>query len=346
MDLAERRLRDAAHREAPPPQGARLLTAILPDGRTVRLAVAAPLAPAAMVSHLARVADDVARRQYSSTVHQRSAIRRLSRSVTVDTARLSTAKAKRAAGMRRRLVARYQRLDTRVTKAVTDFRTRVDRQLKIETESARRLGRRDLWDKIVIASSLPLFAAYGQQGQLSNTANLALTLSLLIWLVGDEVVQSLFGSDEKSVYPWRDTDIWSYLAPIGNILTAFWLFGDRQNERFITGVTTVKAGVTLTEVPGQTFRQFENVDLSPRIAPDHRDDFETFKDVRVVATVGATRLPAGAEVRSIGASVRRGRLQLTFDVVTAAPVTTGPTALGEVDVAWIVDTADPTPPPS
>ena len=338
MDLDERRLGDADHREAPP-QGARLLTAVLPDGRMVRLAVARPLAPADTIGHLARDTERVTRQQHSSTVRQRAAIRRLSLAVEADTVRLSTAQAERATAIRRRLVARYKRLDARVTKVVTDFRTRVDRQLKLETESARRLKRRDLWDKIVIASSLPLFAAYGQQGQPWNTTNLALTLSLLIWLVGDEVVQTLFGSDEKSIYPWRDTDIWSYLAPIGNVLTAYWLFGSRQNERFITGVTTVK---TKVDAGQQTFRQFAPVDVLPRVASDHRADFETFKDVPVVATVSATRLAAGAEVRSIGASVHRGRLRISFDVVTAVPVA-GPADLGEVDIAWIVDTAEPEP---
>ena len=346
MDLDERRLRDGDDREAPPPHGTRLLTAILPGGRAVRLAVSPPLARAGAVSDLARDADRQTARRYSSIRRQRSAVLRLSRTIAADTERLAAAQTRRAAAIRRRLVARYKRLDTRVTKAVTEFHGRLERQLHIERESARRLGRRDLWDKIVIASSLPLFAAYGQQGQVSNTANLALTLSLLIWLVGDEVVQTLFGpeeKDEKSGYPWRDTDIWSYLAPIGNVLTAWWLFGDRQNERFITGVTTVKVGIAATAtVPGQSFRQFERVDLSNRVGADHRADFETFKGVPVAATVAAARLTSGlgAEVQGIAPSVHRGRLHLSFDVTTTVPLV-GPLPLGEVDVAWIVDTAEP-----
>jgi len=350
VDPDERRFRDEQDREAPP-QGARLVTAILPDGRLVRLAVPAPLAPANIVSHLARETERRARQSGVTIARQRSAIRQLSRTIAADTERLSAAQSGRAAAIRRRLVTRYQRLDTRVTEAVTEFRGRVERQLRIERESVRRLGRRDLWDKIVIASSLPLFAAYGQQGQLSNTANLALTVSLLIWLVGDEVVQALFGSeakDEKSVYPWRDTDIWSYLAPIGNVLTAWWLFGDRQNERFITGVTTVKVGVEATAASNQlTFPQSESVDLSRRVALDHRPDFETFKGVPVVATVGATRLTGlGGEVHGVHASVRKGKLRLSFDVVTPAPIAGRPASLGEVDIAWIVDTAEPPTTPS
>jgi hypothetical protein len=343
VDLNERRLREA-HRGASP-RGTRLLTAILPDGRIVRLAVATPLAPAATVNRVARLAEDVAEWQCSATDRQRGAIERLMRQVADDAGRLSAAKVERAGALGRRIVTRYEKLDGRVTTAVDEFRSRVERQVKVEVETARRLGRRDLWDKIVIASSLPLFAAYGQPGQPFSTTNLALTLSLLIWLVGDQVVEAVFGSEEKSIYPWRDTDIWSYLAPIGNLLTGWWLFGDRQNERFVTGVTPVTlAGDPNT--PGKVnFHQSLNIDLSRRVASEHWPDFETFKGVPVVATVSSTRLSAGigATVRGLGAVVERGKLLLSFDVV-AAPLASGetrPASFGEVDIAWIVDTAEP-----
>ncbi len=342
MDLDERRLRDRMHRGAPP-SGTRLLTAILPGGRTVRLAVATPLAPASAVRSLADLAEDVAEQRGAATARQGAAIGRLARWVNGDARRLTIAKARRAAVMRRRLVARYRKLDARVTHAVQKHHARVDRQMKLEIESVGRLARRDLWDKIVVASSLPLFAAYGQPGQPFNTANLALTLSLLIWLVGDQIVEAVFGSGEKSAYPLPDTDIWSYLAPIGNVLTGWWLFGDRQNERFITGVTPVTLGVGALSVPATLPRYSSRLDLTDRIAPDHRDDFETFKGVRVVATVGASRFAPGitGDVRNLTAEVRRGRLYLSFDFTTAAPVLSPPPSLGEIDVAWIVDTEQP-----
>jgi len=338
-----RRFRDRVHRGAPPP-GTRLLTAILPDGRTVRLAVAAPLAAASAVRSLADLAEDVAEQRGAATARQGAAIGRLARWVNGDARRLSIAKARRAAVMRRRLVARYRKLDARVTHAVQKHHARVDRQMKVEIESVRRLARRDLWDKIVVASSLPLFAAYGQPGQLFNTANLALTLSLLIWLVGDQIVDAVFGSEEKSAYPLPDTDIWSYLAPVGNVLTGWWLFGDQQNERFITGVTPIALPVKASPVPAMPFSYSTRLDLADRVAPDHREDFETFKGVRVVATIGASRLAQGitGEVQNLRAEVRRGRLHLSFEFTTAAPVLSPPPSLGEIDVAWIVDTQHPT----
>jgi hypothetical protein len=249
----------------------------------------------------------------------------------------------RAARHRRHLRARYARLDWRVTKAAADYRGRIQRQVEFDKEAVRRLRRRDLWDQIVVASSLPLFAAYGQSGGPFNTTNVALTLSLLIWLVGDQVVQALFGSEEKEEkpqYPWRDTDIWSYIAPIGNLLTGWWLFGDRQTERFVSGVTTVEVPVDAAAPASQVvFRCSEIVELSKRIANDDRDDFESFTRVPVVATIGSSRLATGATVQGLEASVSGGRLTLSFSVVTSAPVAGRPASLGEVDIAWIVDTA-------
>jgi hypothetical protein len=345
VDFDGRRLHENDIRGAPP-KGTRLLTAALPGGRVVRLAVPAPVATDATVRNLARLAENVSEQHVSTAFRQREGIVELSHRVANDTSRLSAAMTARTAGHRRHLRARYARLDRRVTEAAADYRGRIQRQVAFDEEAMRRLRRRDLWDKIVVASSLPLFAAYGQQGQPFNTTNVALTLSLLIWLVGDQVVAALFGSDEKEEkpeYPWRDTDIWSYIAPIGNVLTGWWLFGDRQTERFVSGVTTVKVPVDATApAPQVVFHHSETVELSKRIAKDDRDDFKSFKRMPVVATFGSSRLSAGATVQGLDASVSGGRLTLSFSVVTPAPVAERPASLGEVDIAWIVDTAKPT----
>jgi hypothetical protein len=338
VDLDERRFRDGDHRGAPPSVGVRRITAILPNGRTVRLAAAVPLAPASSVGDLAGLARRRSRQHDVSGARQRWAIRQLSHTVVAGAERVSLANVRRTAAIGRRLADRSRRLDMRLTKASAEMRERVQRQIAFEVESVRRLHRRNLWDNIVVASSFPLFAAFGEQGRPFSTTNLALTLSLLVWLVGDDVVRRIFGSEEKekSPYPWRETDIWSYLAPIGNVLTAWWLFGDRQNARFITGVTTMKIAAAGSGL--QTFAVAEKVDLVSRVALDDRDDFKAVKDVPVVATVGATRLEVAGAARSVSAWVHGGALYLDVMVVTDAPVT-GPGALGEIDIAWIVDTA-------
>jgi hypothetical protein len=122
-------------------------------------------------------------------------------------------------------------------------RRRVAEEILLGRETARRMRRRDLWDKILIATSLPLFAAYGQRGNPFGVNNLTLLISLLIWLVGDEIADTLFRSAEKSPYPLRDADIWSYIAPAGNLLAGWWLMDGQQHERFVVGLTSTSGSV-------------------------------------------------------------------------------------------------------
>jgi hypothetical protein len=348
-DLDERRLREEVHRGAPP-RGARLLTAILPNGRIVWLRVATPLAPAASVNHLADLAENVAQWRQSASHAQSGAIERLLHTVAADADRLDEARLERARAFRRRIVAADNKLDRRLSKAADEFRSKIERQLKIERETVRRLRRRDFWDQIVIATAFPLFAAFGQQGQPFGANNLTLTLSLLIWLVGDDVVEALFGSNEASPYPLRDADAWSYLAPIGNLLAGWWLLGDLQHKRFITGIASVKLeGVTPSVTPHGTFAyQYRvKVDLSAQVAPDHLPDFEMFVGVPAVATFRRVRLSPdacsiNARIDNVTATVEEGTLVLSLTAFTDVPAhRRHHSVLGDVEVAWMVDTAQP-----
>src|SRR4029077_8272208 len=83
----------------------------------------------------------------------------------------------------------------------------------------------------------------------------------------------LFEPSKKSPYPLDDTDAWSYVAPIGNILTGWGLLGDRQHQRFVAGLTSDlfegvnDAGeIVISGV----------VDLTPVVAAEHLDDFLAF----------------------------------------------------------------------
>lgn len=253
------------------------------------------------------------------------------------------------------MVKSHRRLDIRLAKARDELRSKLDQQLKIDRENVNRLRRRDLWDKILIAASLPLFSAYGQRGKLLGSHNLTLSLSLLVWLVGDHLMDAVFGSrSSRSRYAVDDADAWSYLAPIGNVLAGWWLLGDRQHERFVSGVTTVK----LEKVqPGtsKAYRYVTHVDLEDRIAKDHVADFRHFANVPAVATVGAMRLSSEGKaieprIERLSARIDNGelRLRLTFRAVPqkSAPGP-APTALGEVDIAWIIDTQEaPAPLPA
>jgi hypothetical protein len=253
--------------------------------------------------------------------------------------------------LRRRIDAADNALGRRLSNAREEFRTRLDKQLQVDRENARRLRRRDFWDKILIASSLPLFAAYGQPGNAFGVNNLTLTLSLLVWLVGDHVVEAVFGSrTRKSPYVLHDADAWSYIAPLANVLAAWWLLDDRQHERFVTGITTVKLEKREVHMPpsGPAFYRYRaDVALKDLIGKDHFPDFETFKAVPAVATIRGVRLsPEGRvidpRIERLAARVDAGLLTLSFRAVPqAAPSLAFPTVLGEIDIAWMVDTDKP-----
>ncbi len=222
-----------------PYRGVRSLAAILPNGRIVWLRVDESLAPVRALGNLGQLADNTARWRRASVQSQSEAIERLSRTIASDTERTLDARIARTGATRRRIVASNRRLDRKLAKAREEHRARVEKQLRIERESVARLGRRDLWDKLLVLSSLPLFTAYGQPGAPLSANNVALLLTLLVFLVGDQIVDALFGSGEKSPYPVRDADVWTYLAPAANLLAGWWLLSDRQHERFVAGRTVI-----------------------------------------------------------------------------------------------------------
>ena len=236
--VIESRLRGDAG-SGTPYRGVRSLAAILPNGRIVWLRVDSSLAPVRALGNLGQLADNTARWRRASVQSQSEAIERLSRTIASDTERTLDARVARTGATRRRIVASNRRLDRKLAKAREEHRARVEKQLRIERESVARLGRRDLWDKLLVLSSLPLFAAYGQPGAPLGANNVALLLTLLVFLVGDQIVDALFGSGDKSPYPVRDADVWTYLAPAANLLAGWWLLSDRQHERFVAGRTVI-----------------------------------------------------------------------------------------------------------
>jgi hypothetical protein len=351
VDGDERRFRDADHRGAPP-GGTRQLAAILPNGRTVWLRVDRPLAPAASVNHVGRLAEQLAERRQAEIAARAGETERLSTVVAADIERLEETRIARVRAFRRRIAAGHNTLDARLAKARDELRSRLDAQLKIDRENLRRLRRRELWDKILLATSLPLFAAYGERRNPLGSNNLTLVFLLLIWLVGDQVVEAVFGTDSgKSKYALADADAWSYLAPIGNVLAAWWLLGDRQHKRFVTGVTTITLEKKEPQVGSGTvfYRYHATVDLSGEIGKDHFADFATFSGVPVVATIASIRLSSDGvsvdpEIEALRAKVEDGVLKLSFRAVPRNASLPMPSSLGELDIAWMVDTDNPSAP--
>jgi hypothetical protein len=171
-----------------------------------------------------------------------------------------------------------------------------------------------IWNSVLLATSAPFFAAYGDRAKPFSQNNLILTGSLLGWLVVDEIIDAFAGNSGalKGL-----ASLWSYLAPIGNGATAFFLLDNKQHERFVSGVTEIPVGA-----PGVV-----TVSLTDGlIAKSAVDDFKKEKHA-VVATLLDPASAAGT-VNELRATVNDGNLTLIID----------PGLTVAAKVAWIVDT--------
>ena len=171
-----------------------------------------------------------------------------------------------------------------------------------------------MWNSVLLATAAPFFAAYGERSRPFSRNNLILTGSLLAWLVVDEIVDAFAG---RSGALRGVASLWSYLAPIGNGATAFFLLDNQQHERFVSGVTEIPAGP-----PGAVTVSLTN----GLIAKNAIDDFKKEKHA-VVATLLDPASAAGT-VTELRATVNDGNLTLTID----------PAPTVAAKVAWIVDT--------
>lgn len=327
-------------------------------GRRAWLRILPPAAPAEGLRRLSDTAEQDARWRRTETRGQAGAIRRLAQQLADDVEKLTEARIERARRMRARLVARYLRNDRRLAKAAVAYQKRVAAEIALAHETARRMGRRELWDKILIVSSLPLFAAYRQPGNPFGVNNLTLLIALLVWLVGDEVSDAVFRSrSKKSPYPLRDADVWSYIAPAGNLLAGWWLMDGLQHERFVAGFTHefAREELPVPASPGVLRHIYvSEVPLSKVVAPRHFEQFQTFKDVPVVAILRtATLNVAGAAVENVSAIVNEvtpglvtkgkpGILLIKVTILAPDPgVAPAPSVVDQLEVAWMVDTQDP-----
>ena len=358
---AERQARLPTGRGGAPPRGVRTLTAILPNGQSLWLRVEPTSAPATALGELARLSERNAARQRHALQTLQRDFDRLSASIAGDADRLGRDRLARAVALRRRAFQEQRARERKVAAQLKAYRARLARQIRLERDAFRRLRHRDLWDAIVLASALPLFAAYGERGRPLGVHNLTLTASLLIWLVGDEIVDALFGTAAPSDQILRDTDIWSYLAPFGNLLAGWWLLGGRQHERLLAGTTAMAVteatpsepdGFTATSdllAPGGPEIRYEfrmRVAVSSLVGDDHRPDFQGFGLVPVVATVKSVSLTGavpGASVTSHSAVITHGSLDLAVTVVGPDPrvppaIPPVPVAIKSLEVAWVMDT--------
>jgi hypothetical protein len=352
VDDFVRRPRDDLREGAPPVRGARTITGVLPSGRTVWLGVAPAPAPLDEVNRLARSAGELGDRRDRAITWHSDAIERLGRRIDGDTTRLVEAGQKRAGRLARRLARASAGAEARTSERLARRAAELERQAEMEWTSVERLRSLATWDTLLVASSLPLFAAFGQRRGPLASNNLTLALSLLVWLVGDEVA-ALLSPPSPDGELLRQPDVWSYLSPALNVLTGWFLLHDGQHERFITGLAsdfkllpTAPSGTTLAANRSRVHRYVQQIDLTARVAPDHAADFQTFANVPAVASLVRATFPhhppggAGPGIE-LTSRVEEGVLVLTIEVVERHPSSAISPTSGSFVVAWMVDSSEP-----
>ncbi|MBT8341961.1 MAG: hypothetical protein HKP58_04855 [Desulfatitalea sp.] len=329
---------------APRVRGARALVAMLPNGRSVWLNLRPAPVP---VREFDRIANAIRFKRFDRARRldaNAAATRRFSRRLTRDTARLSRMRLKKEHKLRNRILTGDEKIGRRVDSALIPVIREVETNRKKQKEILRKHQRRELWNQLVVLSAAPLMAAYGQRSNPIAENNLVLALSLAVWLFGDEAASLLSGKPGKKEDSIKGLDVWSYTAPLANLLTGWWLLSGRQHERFITGVTDLK-NVTVQDFVYKKDRQrhlyaaLSVEDLSPRIAPDHLQDFRTLQNVPAVATIQSVEFADEsldlAPVSLLETAVIYGHLRILVQMPSNLP------ALKKLQVAWMVDTQDP-----
>jgi len=301
-------------------QGAGVVTAVLPNGRRSRMRIIPTLAPVREVNRLRSVLLANERRQAMATSRNSRAIRALAVTQASTVKRLTASQLKSDKDIAKRVVEGHNRLDARITKELGSGPGTGAHGRRMMA-MLRRQRQRSIMNSVTIASSLPFWAAYGKKDDPFATDNLILGGSLLGWLVGDELIDQFSG---KSGVAKTGANWWSWLAPIGNGATVFFLLKDKQHERFIGGVTDV----TATAPPGAV------IPLDDAIGEDSFDDFKKEKHA-ATATLISTTVP-GVTISSATVN-EKGELLITF---LGPPLDAGgnAAATGSAKVAWIIDT--------
>lgn len=322
---------------APPVRGSEVLTATLPSGRIAWLQLDPPLAPVPELNHLAHAVERMEHRRAAEAHAAAEGVRSLSRTVAADTARLSASAPRRRRKLWQRLAREGAALDRRVEARARALAAELATVRRRERALARRVDRRDLWDQLVVASALPLFATFGQRGDPLAERNLVLTLSVAIWLIGDEISDFLSGARiGKAVV--RETDLWSYVAPAANLLSGWLLLQEDHHPRILSGVSD--AGLQRANDPGH-YLYAGIVELPPL---GDGDPERATPAVASALSIATRDPPPGvtANVRGVTPVVHRlpQTLELVAEVTVDPPNTPAEVvaaAFPAVRVAWMVD---------
>jgi hypothetical protein len=296
-------------------RGAGVVTATLPNGRRSQMRIIPTLAAVSEVNRLRTVVISNERRQAVATRNNARAISSLASAQAAAVRKLTDQQVKSDKDLSRRVVEGDNRLDRRITKELSGGTGILDKHGKRMMRVMRRQRQRALWNNITLATSAPLFAAYGEKENPIAKNNAILTGSLAFWLLSDEVVDALSG---RSQFAKGGANFLSYAAPFANIGTVMAFLHNKQHERYISGFTDVPIAGAKVSLINNTIKKRSI------------DDFKGKTHTVVANIVGAP--PAVAAAATVRGTIDNdGFLSLIIDPAPAAAV----------KVAWIVDTKPP-----
>lgn len=331
-------------------RGVRAFVAMLPNGNTIWLKLEPTPVPVRDFDRLADSIEHANARLAQALGSQVAVASRFVGCLKRDAAKLNRMRQRDDRKLRDRISAGDKKLGRRVDGSLKPAIRQATANRKRQKALLRKQERRELWNQLVLVSAAPMMAAFGQRSNPLAENNLVIVLSLAVWLFGDEVADMLSGKRAHRKDSIKGLDVWSYTAPIANLLTGWWLLNGRQHDRFITGVTdfkdkdlTIQDYVCKKDNQKHLYAVLAVEDLSSCIAPDHLKDFRAFQHVPVVATIQTVEY-VDDPVDSVFVSLLRVAV-INGLLWLVVKVSANELELKKLQVAWIVDTREPTATP-
>lgn len=299
-------------------RGTGYVTAILPNGRRTKMMFRPALATATDVNRLTRQISANGVKQARAIRVQANNIKLLKSAQSSAVKSLTAQQLKSSKLLTKQITVGDKNLDKRITKLVSNQKKSGRKQDVKMLSHIRQQQKRSTWNVALAASAIPLFAAYGDRAGGDNAdpltkKNLFIAGSTTVFLFADDLVDRFLTRGKK----WRGAyNIWNIAAIFANWGAVWWFMKDRQHERFVTGISTVRGNA-------------ENAPIPIPVGKDHK--FETFENPTVVACLKSSSV----EVHGVKAKVEQGNLLLTL---------TGNENLNQdstAEVAWQVDTLNP-----
>jgi hypothetical protein len=306
-------------------RGTGFVTAILANGRRTKMMFKPTLATRADVNRLTRQISVNSTKQARALRIQAKNIKLLKSAQGSAVKSLTAQQLKSSKLLGKQITDGDKVLDKRITKLVSNQKKSGRKQDVKMLHQIRQQQQRSRWNSVLIASSIPLFAAYGDRAVGDNAnpftkKNLIIAGSTAGWLFADDLIDRFLMRGSKK---WRSAgNIWNIAAPFANWATVYFFMKDKQHERIVTNVATVPNDGAEHEF-----------DVLNQIGEDDQSDFKSIANPRVVATIRSQT--GGANATGVQARIDNGKLKLMLIGDDASP------SEGSAEVMWYVDTLDP-----